>query len=170
MSTFQANYSDWWLRYLLWNCPQKNVTRPYWWYVNIGSGNGLVPPGNKPLPEPILTQFSVTNAKLLSIGPLGTNFSEILIKLRNFSFTKMHVKISSAKWQPFCPRGDELIIPLWQLSQIGGCWWAGTYLVPRYLQLPWWHVTAAGLILGLRPTNERGCYFVTTSLIGWAQA
>ena len=27
-----------------------------------------------------------------------------------------------------------------------------------------------GLILGLRPANERRCYFVTTSLIGWAQA
>ena len=26
-----------------------------------------------------------------------------------------------------------------------------------------------GLILGLRPANERRCYFVTTSLIGWAQ-
>ena len=28
----------------------------------------------------------------------------------------------------------------------------------------------AGLILGLRPANERRCYFVTTSLIGWVQA
>ena len=28
--------------------------------VNIGSGNGLVPSGNKPLPEPMLTQFLVT--------------------------------------------------------------------------------------------------------------
>ena len=28
--------------------------------VNIGSGNGLVPSGNKPLPEPMLTQISVT--------------------------------------------------------------------------------------------------------------
>ena len=27
--------------------------------VNIGSGNGLVLSGNKPLPEPILTQISV---------------------------------------------------------------------------------------------------------------
>ena len=27
-----------------------------------------------------------------------------------------------------------------------------------------------GLILGLRPANERCRYFVTTSLIGWAQA
>ena len=26
------------------------------------------------------------------------------------------------------------------------------------------------VILGLRPTNERYCYFVTTSLIGWLQA
>ena len=33
-----------------------NITRPYWWLVNIGSGNGLVLSGNKPLPERILTQ------------------------------------------------------------------------------------------------------------------
>ena len=26
--------------------------------VNIGSGNGLVPSGNKSLPEPVLTQIS----------------------------------------------------------------------------------------------------------------
>ena len=30
------------------------------------------------------------------------------------------------------------------------------------------HIT--GLILGLRPANESRCYFVTTSLIGSAQA
>ena len=30
--------------------------------------------------------------------------------------------------------------------------------------------TSTGLILGLRPANERRRYFVTTSLIGWAQA
>ena len=28
----------------------------------------------------------------------------------------------------------------------------------------------SGLILDLRPANERRCYFVTTSLFGWAQA
>ena len=27
--------------------------------VNIGSGNGLVPSGNEPLPEPMLTQIHV---------------------------------------------------------------------------------------------------------------
>ena len=36
-----------------------NDTEPCWWEVNIGSGNGLVPLGNKPLPEPMLTQFLV---------------------------------------------------------------------------------------------------------------
>ena len=55
-----ADFSDWWLRHLLWNCPNMNVSGPHWWSVNIGSGNGLVPSGNKPLPEPMLTQISVT--------------------------------------------------------------------------------------------------------------
>ena len=47
-------------------------------------------------------------AGLLSFGTLGTNFSAISIKIQNFSFTKMHLKISSAKRRPFCPGGDEL--------------------------------------------------------------
>ena len=32
----------------------------------------------------------------------GTNFSEILIGIQTFSFKKMHLKMSSAKWRPFC--------------------------------------------------------------------
>ena len=32
-----------------------------------------------------------------------TNFSEISIKMQKFSFMKMHLKITSAKRQPFCP-------------------------------------------------------------------
>ena len=39
---------------------------------------------------------------------LETNLSKILIKIQNFSFTKMHLQISSAKRGPFCQRGDEL--------------------------------------------------------------
>ena len=31
------------------------------------------------------------------------------------------------------------------------------------------YISYTGLILGLRPANERRRYFVTTSLIGWAQ-
>ena len=36
-----------------------NATGPYWWSVNIGSGNGLVLSGNKPLTEPMLIQIYV---------------------------------------------------------------------------------------------------------------
>ena len=31
-----------------------------WWLVNIGSDDGLVPPGNNPLPEPMLSHIYVT--------------------------------------------------------------------------------------------------------------
>ena len=68
--------------------------------VSIGSDNGL---------SPIRRQAIIwTNAVLLSIGPLGTHLSEILIKIQNFSLTKMHLKILSMKWRPFWPGGDEL--------------------------------------------------------------
>ena len=43
-----------------------------------------------------------TNDGILLTGPLGTNFSEILIRIYIFSFKKMHLKLSSAKWRPFC--------------------------------------------------------------------
>ena len=43
-----------------------------------------------------------TNAEILLIGPLGTNFIEILIEIHTFSFKKMHLKMSSGKWRPFC--------------------------------------------------------------------
>ena len=42
-----------------------------------------------------------TNAGILLIGPLGTNFNEISIEIHLFSFKKMHLKISSGKWRPF---------------------------------------------------------------------
>ena len=40
-----ANFAGW-LRYLFWNCPPMNVTVPYWWWVDISSGNGLLPSAN----------------------------------------------------------------------------------------------------------------------------
>ena len=41
----------------------------------------------------------------------GNNFSEILIKIWKFAYTKMHLKISSKQWHWFCPQEDELIYP-----------------------------------------------------------
>ena len=60
----------------------------------IGSDNGLSP-GRR---QAIIW----TNAGIVLIGTRGTNFSEILIKIYTFSFKKMHSKMSSGKWRPFC--------------------------------------------------------------------
>ena len=62
--------------------------------IIIGLNNGLSP-GRR---QAILW----TNAGILLIGPLGTNFSEILIEIHVFSFKKMHLKMSSGKRRPFC--------------------------------------------------------------------
>ena len=43
------------LSIFLWNCYQVKATTPHWSLANIGTGNGLVPLGTKPLPEPVLT-------------------------------------------------------------------------------------------------------------------
>ena len=60
----------------------------------IGPDNGLSPGRHQAI--------IWTNAGILLIAPLGTNFSEILIGIKIFSFRKIHLKISSAKWGPFC--------------------------------------------------------------------
>ena len=43
-----------------------------------------------------------TNGGMLLIRNLGTNFSEILSEIYTFSFKKIHLKMSSGKWRPFC--------------------------------------------------------------------
>ena len=60
----------------------------------IGSDNGM---------SPGWCQAIIwTNDGLLLNGPLGANFIEIWIKINTFSFKKMHLGVSSGKWQPFC--------------------------------------------------------------------
>ena len=62
--------------------------------IIIGSDNGL---------SPDRRQATIwTNARILSIGPLGTKLSDILISTHIFSFKKMHLKMSSGKWRPCC--------------------------------------------------------------------
>ena len=60
----------------------------------IASDNGLSPGQHQAI--------IWNNAGILSIRLLGTNFSEILIEILTFSFKKMRLKVSSAKWRPFC--------------------------------------------------------------------
>ena len=68
----------------------------------IGPDNGLSP-GRR---QAIIW----TNAGILLIGPWETNYSEILIGIQTFSFKKMHLKMSSAKWRPFCLGLNVLIL------------------------------------------------------------
>ena len=68
----------------------------------IGSYNGLSP-GQR---QAIIW----TNAGTLLIRPLGTNFNEILIEILTFLFIKIRLKVSSAKWCPFCLSLNVLMV------------------------------------------------------------
>ena len=41
-------------------------------------------------------------AGILLIGPLVTNFSQIISEIHTFSFKKMRLNMSSGNWRPFC--------------------------------------------------------------------
>ena len=112
MVVFVKIKSQSWKLILIWKILSENNP---WWYsgysfplthwggvthicisklIIIGSDNGLSPHRRQAI--------IWTNAGILLIGPLGTNFSENLIGIQTLSFKKMHLKISSAKWRPFC--------------------------------------------------------------------
>ena len=61
----------------------------------IGSDDGLLPGQYQ--------AFIWINAGIVLIGPLGTNFSEILFTMQTFSFKKMCMNMLSGKLCPFCP-------------------------------------------------------------------
>ena len=81
--------------------------------TTIGSDNGLLP-GRR---EAIVW----TNAGILSIGSLGTNFSGYFIDMHRMSFKKMHLTISFAKWQPFC-LGLNVLKPTSLSTPHSSCW------------------------------------------------
>ena len=121
---------------------------------------------------------------VLLMGQCKTAVSPLLTHWRYCSFALSHRYVYVA---------DVLEIPpSWELVLM----WTMTrgQLLPRGMAMSWWgfcqgellsysheHVGAqtkwkpfhrqhSGLIVGLRPANERLHYFVTTSLIGWVQA
>ena len=99
-----------------------------WQYASIGSGNGLAPNMRQvntwswakadpalwriytALAEDEIMRLSLvrreaiiwTSTGLLWIRPWRTYYHEILVEIQKFSFKKMHLKISSAKWRSFC--------------------------------------------------------------------
>ena len=72
--------------------------------TTIGLDNGLSPGWRQAI--------ICTNAGIMLIRTLGTNFSEILCEIHSFPFSKMHLKMSSAKWRLFGLGLNELKILL----------------------------------------------------------
>ena len=62
--------------------------------IIIGSDNGLATTRHQAI--------IWTNAGILWIGPLRTNFDEILREILTFSFKKIRLNVSSVKRRPFC--------------------------------------------------------------------
>ena len=91
----------------------------------IGSDDGLSPDRRQAI--------IWTNDGMLLIAPLGTNFSEILIEILTFSFKKMHLKVLSAKWRPFCLGLNVLthcgLVISYDYTDLGQHW-PGNGLVP----------------------------------------
>ena len=92
----------------------------------IGSDNGL---------SPCRRQAIIwTNAGILLIRTSGTNFSEILGEIHSFSFSKMHLKMSSGKWRLFGLGLNVLIT--WQGAKIV----APTIAVRRHVPVCWFSI------------------------------
>ena len=101
----------------------------------IGSDHGLSP-GRR---QAIIW----TNAVILLIRTLGTNFSEIFSEIRAFSFKKMHFKMLSAKWRPFCLGLNELI-PCRMMPRVcAGTLIVSVRVVPPPLKSPLYHLELA---------------------------
>ena len=84
------------------------------------------------------------NAGILLIGPLGTNFSEIYIKIPTLSFKKMRLKVSSVKWRPLCLGLDVLMVAeLMKITKFGKTITRAIYNLvdwPIYVSIPQWIV------------------------------
>ena len=101
--------------------------------TTIGSDNGLSPDRRQAI--------IWTNAGILLIRTLGTNFSDFLSEIQAFSFKKMHLKMSSGKWRPSC-LGLSVLIRL-------------------FLSCRWWHSYARfdslhhpAVTMETSPTNQ----------------
>ena len=69
--------------------------------------NSLRPSGAYIRPQPIQCQaINCVNAVLLPIGPLGTNFSQLLFEIQIFSIKKMRLKMSSEKMPAILSRSQ----------------------------------------------------------------
>ena len=113
--------------------------------VNIGTCNGLLP--------------NRTISEVLWLSP-ESNFTANVDASRLYN----GCAINALELLSYLPETNELRLR-------GPTWHACPQFAPGEEQLRRSdnRIANSGIILGLRPANERRRYFVTTSLIGWAQ-
>ena len=112
--------------------------------VSIGSDNSLSLIRRQANMEP-----NVLDYWIIVKWTLRTKFIEVLIRIQNVPFNKMHQKISSAKLCPFCPEGGGWVQRL--------CW---SYL--------WWKVSRIKRFYrsGAQHDEIEGQYQLSSKLIG----
>ena len=121
--------------------------------IIIGSDNGLSP-GRR---QAIIW----TNAGILSIGPLGTNFNEISIDIHTFHSRKCIWKCRQENGGHFVPaQCVNSTMPLAGMSPSRWVLWS-LMISNTYLR--------SGTIMDMGSANERKRYIVTPPLIDWAQ-
>ena len=121
--------------------------------TTIGSDNALSPDRRQAI--------IWTNAAILLIGPLGANFSEILIGIDTFSFKNMHLKISSGKRRPFC-LGRNVLSHSYYPSP-------GIYLCRFSASQPWQHFFFHHILLSNSIRFGRtGCHRIDCDWMGFS--
>ena len=106
----------------------------------IGSDNGLFPERCQAI--------ICTNAGILLIGPLGTNFNEILSGILTSSLKNIRLKVSPAKWWPFCLSLNVLTFSMltflfsWNLTISADC--RGRTSAYIYISIQSWNKSSCG--------------------------
>ena len=148
---------------------QMNAKGPYWWKVNIGSGNGMMPSDNKPFPEPMKTQILVTIGHNGSISEQSftsvsdkTSHSEISWSLEA---TRLSVWIIASLWNltgtlaallPRCVSNFRVIIQFSQLQNF-----ARSEKKTSYPTLKWGQATT---IIWTNNTLVYSCVYMSLGL------
>ena len=121
---------------------------------------------------PHVPAFPISTSPLVSVAAVSYIASRGTGPLWRESTSPLRGESTSPLWgESTSPLWGESTSPLWGESTSHGA--SNKKIISMML---WcvvcmgWQRRYSGLILGLHPANERWCYFVTTSLIGWVQA
>ena len=140
----------------------------HWWWVNIGSGNGLVPSGTKPLPEPMLTQLSdasspdLNELKQLSLYYIVMSWCSLVLSCIWWDSANETLHRCPGGW---CKRDLPPILKALELH----LFW--TKPTGSSCACPCWFIVGCRDHLWMCPASERWCYNVITSfLIGWVHS